>query len=188
MPELYELKKVIENNSWHNNDPVFDHTIATLEELDGLLKKAKGKINSRLNQKVDQHTRKELLFLSALFHDIAKKETYVLEEDDQTSCLNHEKTGACKAKKILERFDLSDKEKEIVVKIIKYHGEIHVILDIGNENLEGDYEALKAKHSDIFLELILLATADTLASQLKDNNPEKFNYRMDFYHNIYENF
>jgi len=187
LPELYQLKNVIENNSWHNHDPVFDHIIATLESLEGLLEKAKNKINLYLDQTVDKHTRKELLFLAALFHDIAKKET-IVSEDGLTACLKHEEAGARKVKKILERFDLSDKEKDIVVRIIKHHGEIHVILDLDNKNLEKDYEKIKTKHADILLELVLLTTADTQASQLKDNDPEKFKYRMNFYNNIYANF
>ena len=34
------------------------------------------------------------------------------------------------------------------------------------------------------MELILLAMADTLGSQLKDNDPEEFNFRIDFYDKI----
>lgn len=51
LPEFYELKGVIENNSWHSNDPVFDHTLAVLKELEKLLKSANDKINSILSEK-----------------------------------------------------------------------------------------------------------------------------------------
>ena len=43
LPEFYELKDVIENNEWHNNDSVFNHTIVVLEKLEELLKKTNEK-------------------------------------------------------------------------------------------------------------------------------------------------
>ncbi len=33
LPEFYELKKVIENNEWHNQEPVFDYTLSVLGNL-----------------------------------------------------------------------------------------------------------------------------------------------------------
>jgi hypothetical protein len=31
LPELYELKNVIENNLWHTNDSTFNHTLTVLK-------------------------------------------------------------------------------------------------------------------------------------------------------------
>ena len=85
---------------------------------------------------------------------------------------------------MLNRFDLSLKEKRIVIKIIKYHGETHRILDQDNKNLKKEFSEFKSKFSDVFLELILLAMADTLASNLKLNNPKGFNFRIKSYNKI----
>jgi len=30
IPEFYELEEIIENNDWHNNDSVLNHTISVL--------------------------------------------------------------------------------------------------------------------------------------------------------------
>lgn len=187
LPEFFELKNFVENNSWHNSDSVFNHTLAVLEELEKLLKNINNKINSYLNQKIDEHTRKELLFLGALFHDIAKSNTLV-KNGNSTSCPKHEEAGSEKVQTILNRFDLSEREKAIVVKIVKYHGEIHTILDPKNEKIEEQYEEFKSACRDIFTELILLAMADTLSSQLKDNNPAEFKFRIDFYKRIIDNY
>lgn len=187
LPEFFELKNFIENNGWHNNDSVFNHTLTVLEELEKLLKTINNKINSYLNQKIDNYTKKDLLFLGTLFHDIAKSDSFV-ESDESTSCLKHEELGGEKVKSILNRFDLSDREKGIVVRIVKYHGEIHVILEPKNDKLEEQYQKFKSERHDIFMELILLAMADTLGSQLKDNNPEEFNFRIDFYKKVINDF
>lgn len=187
LPEFFELKNFIENNSWHNNDSVFNHTLTVLEELEKLLKSTNNKINSYLNQKIDNYLRRDLLFLGTLFHDIAKSDSFV-ESDESTSCPKHEELGGEKVKSILNRFDLSNREKDIVIRIVKYHDEIHVILEPKNDKLEEQYQKFKSECHDIFMELILLAMADTLGSQLKDNNPEEFNFRIDFYKKVINDF
>lgn len=189
LPEFYELKNYIENNDWHNNDSVFNHTLSVLKELKKLLETTSNKINSYLNQKIDNHTKKDLLFLGALFHDIGKSDSFV-KFNESTSCPKHEELGSEKVRQILNRFDLSNQEKDIVIRIVKYHGEIHTILDSEpkNDKLEEQYQKFKTKHYDIFMELILLGMADTLGSQLKDNNPEEFNFRIDFYKKIINDF
>lgn len=187
LPEIYELREVIENNDWHNNQSVFDHTILVLEKLKELLKRTNNKISFYLNQKINNHTRKELLFLGALFHDIGKKETLV-ENNNLTWCYGHEETGFNKVKTILNRFDLSENEKEIIAKIIKHHSEIHFILESGNKKLEEQYNEFKANREDIFLELILLGMADILGSQLDENKPNEFKFGIDFYNKVIDNF
>ena len=188
LPELYELENFIENNAWHNNDSVFNHTLAVLDELEKLLKNINNKkINFYLDQKVDGHTKRELLFLGALFHDIGKSDTLV-KNGNSTSCPKHEKIGSEKVKSILDRFNLSDREKAIVVNIVKYHGEIPSILDPNNDKVDEQLDKFKSEHHDIFTELILLAMADTLGSQLKDNNPDNFKFRIDFCQRIIDNY
>jgi len=187
LPEFFELENFIENNAWHNNDSVFNHTLAVLDELEKLLKNVNNKINSYLNQKVDGHIRRELLFLGALFHDIAKSDVLV-KNGDLTSCPKHEEVGSEKVKSILDRFDLSDREKAVVADIVKYHGEIHIILNPKNNKTEEQFDKFKSERHDIFTELILLGMADTLGSQLKDNDPDGFKFRIDFYQRIIDNY
>ena len=187
IPDFYELEEIVENNPWHNNDNVLNHTISLLKELEELIKKLKDKIKVYLDKKIDTHSRKELLFLATLFHDIGKKETYIREKDI-TECLGHEEVGATKLKAILLKFDLSEKEREFVIKLVRNHGFLHEILSYPEENLEKKTEEFKGKNPDIFLELILLSIADMCGSQLKLNNPEEFNFRMNFLNKIIDNY
>ncbi len=183
IPEFYELEEVIENNDWHNNESVFNHTLTVIEKLNQLLEDNKDKFSNYLNQKITNHTRKELLFLATFLHDIAKKET-LIKENRKTTCSNHEEEGAIKANKILSRFDLSEEEKNLVNQIIKYHNVIHPILKFDNDKLNEEFNKIRKNYSNIFQELFLLAIADTLGSQLGKNKPDEFNFRINFYKEI----
>jgi len=187
IPELYELEKVIENNPWHNNDRVLDHTISVLVELEQVFEKLNDRIKAYLDKKINTYSRKELLFLATLFHDIGKKETYK-KENDIARCPGHEEAGALNLETILIRFDLSESEKKFIIEIVRNHGIIHEILNYPEENPEKKTEEFREKHPDIFLEIILLSTTDMIASQLKDNNPEELNFRRDFLNKIINNY
>lgn len=187
IPEFYKLKKVIENNGWHNKETVFGHTIVVLKELDRYIKKISPKIKRYLNQKLDGYARKDLLFLSTIFHDIAKKETLITVKGG-TSCPSHEEASSKKVVNILNRFDLTAKEKKIVAEIIKNHGAIHFILFPGNKSFNSEYKRFKLKNYKIYLELMILAAADTARSYLKKTNLAEFNFRMNFYKKVFNQY
>jgi len=89
LPEFYELKEVIENNDWYNNDSVFNHTLTVLDKLEELLRNVGDKISNYLNQRITNYTRKDLLFLAAIFHDIGKKET-IVRKGEWAECPKYE--------------------------------------------------------------------------------------------------
>lgn len=186
LPEFFELKNFVEKNPWHDNS-VFDHTLGVLEELEKLLKSLNGKADSYINQKIDSHTRRELLVLSTLFHDIAKSDTLV-DEEGSTFCPKHEEIGSEKVVPILDKFGLSNQEKEIIVRIVRYHDEPHTLANPKNIKSNKKFDEFKSKYPDIFLELILLGMADTIGCQLKDNNPDEFKLRTNYYKNIIDNY
>ena len=62
IPELYELENVIENNQWHSNDKVLNHTISTLVELERLYEKSDNKVKDYLDEEIDVYSRRKLLF------------------------------------------------------------------------------------------------------------------------------
>jgi UTP:GlnB (protein PII) uridylyltransferase len=165
IPEFYELKKVVENSDWHNNDSVFNHTLTVFSHLEKILKKAKKGILRPLNKKIDYCTRKEILFLAAIFHDIAKKEM-IVKKGSKTSTPGHEKEGAKKVRKILSRFDLSRKEKNFVAEIIKNHDTVHLFLKSDIKNRDKSLGKFK-NNSNVFWEIMLLGMADTLGCQPK---------------------
>ena len=187
IPELYELEGVIENNLWHTNDSVFDHIISVVTELEDVIERANENIKDYLGEKIDNYTKKEILFLGSIFHDIAKKETFI-KEGDATKCTGHEEKGGEKVKDIIKRFDLSEREQGLVIQTVKNHGVIHEILNNPDEDIEKQVDDFKEEHPDIFLETALLAMADLLGSQLKNNSPKEFEFRKEFLNNIISNY
>lgn len=182
IPELYEVREVIENEGYyHNNDSVFNHTLRVLEKLEESLKDVKDKISDYLNQKITNYTRKELLLLATLFHDIGKKETMAKDSNGLTSCPGHAEKSVERTREILSRFDLSEKEKDFILQIIKAHMLLYLIVKPENDKLDEQFNEVRIKHPDIFLELVLLAMTDILGTQLKENRPEEFDFVINFY-------
>ncbi len=66
-------------------------------------------------------TRRSLLKLAALLHDVAKPQTKTLTEDGRTRFLGHGKEGAAVAADILERLRFSGKEVKLVEVMVKHH-------------------------------------------------------------------
>lgn len=66
-------------------------------------------------------TRRSLLKLAALLHDVAKPRTKTLTEEGRTRFLGHPQDGAAVAAEIMERLRFSGKEVKLVEIVIKYH-------------------------------------------------------------------
>jgi len=181
IPEFYDLKNIVENNDWHNKENVFNHTLSVLDSLEKVLRNLNKKTKQFLGKKINNNSRKSLLKMATLFHDIAKKET-LTNNDNTTMCLNHEEKGSKKVEKILKRFDLSNSESKIIINIIKYHGLMHKILSPQNQNFQKEYANFRKKFfNNIYPELILLAYSDTIGSHLKKTHPLEFKSRISFY-------
>ncbi len=181
IPEFYELKNVVENNDWHHKENVFDHTLSVLDNLEKAFRNLNKATEQFLNKKIDGITRKNLLKVAALFHDIAKKET-IANNNSLTLCPSHEDKGSIKARTILKRFKLSDKELKFILSIIKNHGLIHKILPPDNQNFQKEFASFKKSFlHNIYPELILLAFADTAGSYLVKTRPTEFKSRISFY-------
>ncbi len=186
MPEFYELEKVIENNNWHNEEPVFEHSLSVLDNLERIIYNSKKEIKEILNKIIDRNSRRKILKVAALLHDIAKKET-IISLNGVRCCPGHEQKGGKKAEKILRRFNLSKKEFKIITDIVRNHGLIHDIITPDNKNFQKEYKNFKKKFSNIYLEFILMAFADTIGSYLKKTKPVEFRHRIGFYKNELKN-
>jgi poly(A) polymerase len=179
VPELYELEEIIENNLSHSNESTLTHILSVRKELELLLEDVDKSIKSYLDLKIDSHSRKELLLFASLFHDIAKKET-IKKQGDKSTFPGHEKASAEKVQKILQRFALSDSERDFVVRIIKHHGLLYDLPEGSDVDIERKVSEFKNEQLDIYIAVVLHTKADLLANQLKYNNPEAFKLRLDF--------
>jgi poly(A) polymerase len=134
-PELAEAKGV-EQPKEHFWD-VFDHSIQAVVAVDFLLHQGSWEYGSDevlaiapWSEVLARHfvqpvssgsTRRSLLKLAALLHDVAKPQTKAIGEDGRTHFLGHAKLGAATAVDILERLRFSGKEVKLVEVMIKNH-------------------------------------------------------------------
>ena len=135
IPELAQAK-VVEQPKEHFWD-VFDHSLKTVVAVDFLLRQATWQYaneevlvsipwSARLVQHFDSEvshgsTRRLLLKLAALLHDIAKPQTKTINADGRIRFLGHAKEGAVIATNILERLRFSAKEVRLVEIMVRHH-------------------------------------------------------------------
>jgi len=134
-PELAQTKGVTQPRE-HYWD-VFEHSLRTVKAVDFLLREGDWEYGNRevlaavpWSEALAQHfshevghgsTRKSLLRLAALLHDIAKPQTKTVEENGRTRFLGHATEGALAATDIMERLRFSTREIRLVEIIVKYH-------------------------------------------------------------------
>lgn len=105
IPELIETVGFDQKNPNHNKD-VFNHTMCVLDKTPHILS----------------------LRLAALFHDIGKPQTFLIDENGVGHFYGHEKLGASLAKDILMRLnsskELIDKVQVLIKEHMSHHNEL----------------------------------------------------------------
>lgn len=186
-PEYYRLDKIVEKSLWHHNQTVLDHSIKVFSGLETVLKFENIESNKRkyfqkyLSDYVGKKSRKEILIVATLLHDIAKVDTQVTLPDGATRCLEHELIAAGRVFGFSSRFGISGKDEQYVERIVRYHGFVSGILSlmIANGKKEEYLKIFIETVGDIAIELVLLMKADLLGSDLEKNDAKAFNERVD---------
>jgi putative nucleotidyltransferase with HDIG domain len=130
LPELYQLKKV-KQSAPHRWD-VFGHTLRTLEALEKILPLDNGPpaIELPFREKVQEHlsvvlpgvcSRRQLLTLSALFHDLGKAHTGATQNDGCITFRGHETAGAQMAFELMQRLRFSNQACQQVKTTVQNH-------------------------------------------------------------------
>ncbi len=152
-PELLALEGVPQNPEYHGEGDVLRHTELVCGELTGL------PMWQALPEK-----EKALLFLAAAFHDIGKS-VCTKQEDGKWISPKHTVVGEKIFRRIAyqeaERFGLTFAQRELVAKLIRFHG--LPLWFWGKKH--PDAELLKAAESIPMKLLYLLARADTQGRQ-----------------------
>jgi poly(A) polymerase len=178
IPELVQTKGV-EQPKEHFWD-VFHHSIQTVAAVDFMLRQGDWKYASRevlagvpwsdeLKKHFDQaishgSTRKSLLKLAALLHDIAKPQTKTVEESGRTRFLGHAKEGMTIATGILERLRFSTKEIKLVEVMVKYHLRPTQMSHEGLPTRRAIYRYFRDT-GEAGIDILFLSLADHLASR-----------------------
>lgn len=191
LPELYALRGVVEKNDWHDNESVFDHTLAVLKEVDLLLELkwitnsyVKSEWRNYVREIVEVCSRQEILRIAALTHDFAKYETITRDSSGVTRCPNHEMKSADYILSQAEKFGLGSKDVALCYGLIKYHAEPDRVHNSTiNSSRQERGQAIRVLYDEtktFWRELLVLALADTLGNQLAKSRPQRYHSQVDF--------
>ena len=176
IPELMDTKGVGQPRTHHYWD-VWGHSLHTVQAAEGV---TGGHQNSPVFSCVpwtpetesyfaevvsDGHTRRTILKLAALLHDIAKPQTKTLEPDGRTRFFGHSEQGAEVAERRLSSLRLSNRGASMVSRMVLYH------LRPTGMSHEGEWPTNRAVYryfrdaGDVAMDTLYLALADYLGAK-----------------------
>ncbi len=177
-PELAKEKGVEQPNE-HYWD-VFQHSLRVVTAVDFLLRQGEWEYGDKevlatvpwspiLAQHFEQEissgsTRKSLLKLAALLHDIAKPQTKAIGANGQTRFLGHAQEGAVITADILERLRFSTKEIKLVETEVRYHLRPTQISQQGLPSRRAIYRYFRDT-AEASTDILFLSLADHLATR-----------------------
>jgi poly(A) polymerase len=187
LPELPGLKGVTQGHP-HIHD-VWEHTLALLQELesvyaalvegyngkDGMRPEIETAVEKlgRYQPKLAEHFHRQLnpgrslrglLFLAALYHDIAKPATRLLEADGRIHFLGHEAEGARAAALRAQALALSQLEVQRLETDVREHMRIHLLAMVRELPTRRAVYRFFRSAGPAGVEICLLSLADTLAT------------------------
>jgi poly(A) polymerase len=178
IPELAEAKGVKQpkEHFWE----VFDHSIEIVAAVDFVLREGGWEYASDealafvpWSESLAQHfaqevshgsTRRVLLKLAALLHDVAKPQTKAIAEDGRMRFLGHGKLGAAVAASILERLRFSSKEVKLVEVMVREHLRPGQMSQGGLPSRRAIYRYFRDT-ADAGIDILFLGLADHLATR-----------------------
>jgi poly(A) polymerase len=159
---------------------VFDHSLQTVKAVEFILRETKldyaGKeileavpwsddLIRHFNTEISSgSTRRSLLKLAALLHDIAKPGTKTIDETGRARFLGHPQDGAVMAAGIMERLRFSTKEIKLLELLIKYHLRPTQMSHEGLPSQRAIYRYFRDT-GDTGIDILFLSLADHLATR-----------------------
>jgi poly(A) polymerase len=177
-PELAKAKGVEQpkEHAWN----VFDHSLQTVIAVDFILRQgsweyANEKVLAAVpwSEELARHfsqevggssSRRVLLKLAALLHDIAKPETKAAGEDGRTHFFGHDKLGGTGASDMLARLRFSGKEAKLVEIVINYHMRPGQMSQQGMPTPRAIYRYFRDT-GEAGIDILFLSLADHLATR-----------------------
>lgn len=109
IPELYDVKDVVQDASWHPEGNVGEHLAQSADEA------------ARRLIKEPNSERRAVLVFAAMLHDIGKTTTTEVQEDGRVTSRGHDAEGAPLAARVMERFGASEEIQRQVAMLVKTH-------------------------------------------------------------------
>ncbi len=187
IPELSPTRGV-EQPKMHIWD-VFEHSIQTVAAAEFLLREGTWEYanrdvldavpwSTRLQRHFDEEishgsTRKSLLKLAALLHDIAKPQTKVIDDEGRARFLGHPQEGAAEAATIMERLRFTNRETQIVTLLVKYHLRPTQMSQEGTPTRRAIYRYFRDTGAS-GIDILFLSLADHLAARGPSLDPNQW--------------
>jgi poly(A) polymerase len=187
IPELSPARGV-EQPRMHIWD-VFEHSMKTVATAEFLLREGTWEYanrdvlnavpwSARLQRHFDEEishgsTRRSLLKLAALLHDIAKPQTKVIADNGRARFLGHPQEGAVEAAAIMERLRFTNRETQLVALLVKYHLRPTQMSQEGTPTRRAIYRYFRDTGVS-GIDILFLSLADHLAARGPDLNIEQW--------------
>ena len=124
-PEVYKLKGVEQDPTYHPEGDAFVHTMEVIDRI------------------ADSKDKSHQMFLAGVLHDTGKASTMAINPDTKKlSAIGHEDVSAEIAKKFMDRLHYPVEDKKEVAAMVKYHMEPHHLVNAG---------AIKFRHKNRLL-------------------------------------
>lgn len=159
---------------------VFDHSLQAVSAVEFLLREGTWEYTNEdiltsvpwsadLSQHFDQEvsrgsTRRSLLKLAALLHDIAKPQTKTTDEEGRARFLGHPQEGEATAAVILERLRFSTKETKLVKLMVRHHLRPQQMSHKGLPSRRAIYRYFRDT-GEAGIDILFLSLADHLATR-----------------------
>ena len=115
---------------------------------------------------------KKVLKWTMLLHDIGKPYVKAISEEGNESFIGHDEKSVELAKNILDRFEFTEKEKSVILKLIKYHDKFLNEGEITYDNMKFLAQELD-ESKELFYLLIDVKDSDAKAKSLEVYNKYK---------------
>jgi poly(A) polymerase len=168
---------------------VFEHSLQTVAAVEFLLREKSWEYagqdildavpwSARLREHFSEEishssTRRSLLKLAALLHDIAKPRTKVMTEDGRARFLGHPQEGADDAATIMERLRFTNREIQLVGLLVKYHLRPTQMSQEGIPTRRAIYRYFRDT-GESGIDILFLSLADHLAARGSDLDLEQW--------------
>ena len=181
-PEVEACRDVAQPSMYHVYD-VYGHLMATVEELDGIV----GNNGVPFGPEVDAYfdepvgdglTRRELMPLAALLHDIGKPETISARPDGKPQFLDHEKVGANMVAAVCRRLKFSRAVRDFLTSVVRHHMRPWTIAPAGRMPSTRAVRKFRQSTVDAAVAVLVLHLADLRGSRVYMLTPEEWEARL----------
>jgi tRNA nucleotidyltransferase/poly(A) polymerase len=163
-----ELESCYDCPPGDHEQSIFAHVMRTYEEMEALLTEYPytwPQYAEPMHRYLERNSRKALLKLASLFHDLGKPSTYSTGDTGRVRYLTHEDKGALVARDIFVRLKMSGQERSYVDLIVRNHLHPLHLFDARQRGVLTKKGIVRffTRHKDHVLGLLLHSLADQRA-------------------------